>query len=106
VMANEAKRQHRLADARKLEVNRWFKLTLPLMCLVFAICSPPLTLRFARTGAFTGVLLSIVVVFVGWNTMLLLKAVGLGGYLPPLLAAVATPILFAALGVWLLRVQE
>ncbi len=105
-MQTEALRQKRFADARKIEVDRYFKLTLPLMCFVFALCSPPLTLRFARTGAFTGVLLSIVVVFVGWNTLLLMKGFGLGGYVSPLFAALFTPVLFTAVGVWLLRVQE
>ncbi len=105
-MQNEALRQKRYADARRIEVNRYFKLTLPLMCFVFSLCSPPLSLRFARTGAFTGVLLSIVVVFVGWNTLLLMKGVGLGGYIPPVFAALFTPILFTILGAWMLRVQE
>ncbi|MBC8137944.1 MAG: LptF/LptG family permease [Fibrella sp.] len=105
-LEKEARRQKRFIDARKLEVNRYFKFTLPLMCFVFALCSPPLSLRFARTGAFTGVLLSIVVVFVSWNTLLLMKGVGLGGYVPPLFAALSTPILFTCLGAWLLRVQE
>lgn len=105
-LEKEAVRQKRFIDARKLEVNRYFKFTLPLMCFVFALCSPPLSLRFARTGAFTGVLLSIVVVFVSWNTLLLMKGVGLGGYVPALFAALSTPILFTCLGVWLLRVQE
>ncbi len=105
-MQSDAMRQKRFKDARKIEVNRYFKLSLPLMCFVFALCSPPLSLRFARTGAFTGVLLSIVVVFVAWNTLLLMKAVGLGGYVSPLFAALITPILFTGLGVFLLKVQE
>jgi hypothetical protein len=73
------------------------------MCFVFALCSPPLSLRFARTGAFTGVLLSIVVVFVGWNTLLLMKGVALGRAYLAALAALSTPILFTCLGAWLLR---
>ncbi len=105
-LQSEAVRQKRFIDARKIEVNRYFKFTLPIMCFVFALCSPPLALRFARTGAFTGVLLSIVVVFVAWNTLLLMKGVGLGGYVSPLFAALSTPILFTCLGAWLLRVQE
>ncbi|MBC7805268.1 MAG: LptF/LptG family permease [Akkermansiaceae bacterium] len=105
-MQKEALRQRRFVDARKLEINSYFKFTLPLMCFVFALCSPPLSLRFARTGAFTGVLLSIIVVFVSWNTLLLMKGVGLGGYVSPLFAALSTPILFTCLGAWLLKVQE
>ena len=104
--AEGARRLGQLQDARKYEVERWFKLSLPAMCLVFALCAPPLSLRFARTGAFTGVLLSIIVVFVAWNTLLLMKYVGLGGYLPPAVAAWSTNALFTIVGAVLLRTQE
>ena len=104
--AEGARRLGQLQDARKYEVERWFKLSLPAMCLVFALCAPPLSLRFARTGAFTGVLLSIIVVFVAWNTLLLMKYVGLGGYLPPAVAAWSTNALFTLVGAVLLRTQE
>jgi lipopolysaccharide export system permease protein len=105
-LATTAARQGQIRAAVDYQVNRWFKLSLPLMALVFSLCSPPLSLRFARTGAFTGVLLSIITVFVAWNTLLFLKAVGLGGYLPPAVAAWSTNILFAGLGLWLLRKQD
>lgn len=104
--AVDARRLGQSDDARRYEVERWFKLSLPAMCLVFALCAPPLALRFARTGAFTGVLLSIIVVFVGWNTLLLMKGIGLGGFLPPVVAAWSTNALFTVLGLWLLRTQE
>jgi len=105
-LAVEARRLGQVRDALGYEVNRWFKLSLPLMCLVFALCAPPLSMRFARAGSFTGVLLSIIVVFIAWNTLLVMKAVGLGGYLPPVVAAWTTNALFVLLGLWLLRTQE
>jgi len=104
--AQEARRQGRMQDARNYEVNRWFKLSLPSMCFVFALCAPPLALRFSRAGAFTGVLLSIVVVFIAWNTLLFMKAVGFGGYLPPVAAAWSTNVIFALLGLYLMRTLE
>jgi len=99
-------RQGQIRAANEFEVARWFKLALPLMAMVFALCTPPMTLRFARTGAFTGLLLSIVTLFVAWNTLLFMKAVGLGGYLPAPVAAWSTPVLFTLLGLWLTRIQE
>ena len=66
----------------------------------------PAVLDRPVAGAFTGVLLSIVVVFVAWNTLLFMKAAGLGGWVPPLFAAWSTNVLFTALGVWMLRSQE
>lgn len=104
--ASEARRLGQLRDAVSYEVERWFKLSLPSMCLVFALCAPPLALRFSRAGSFTGVLLSIIVVFVAWNTLLLMKYVGLGGYLPPLVAAWSTNVLFTGIGLWLLKSQD
>lgn len=93
-------------EARTLEVARQFKYSLSFMCLALAICCPPLGLRFARTGTFTGVLLSIITVFVGWNTLLLLQIIANGGYLPPMVAAWTTDIVFAGAGIWLFRSQE
>jgi lipopolysaccharide export LptBFGC system permease protein LptF len=104
--AKEARRLGNFQEATTLEVERWFKLSLPLMGAVFALFGPPLALRFARTGAFTGVLLSIVTVFVAWNTLLLMKSVGIGGYLSPPIAAWSTNALFTVLGLILLRAQE
>lgn len=104
--AGEARRLGQTANALTYEVERWFKLSLPAMCFVFALCAPPLALRFSRAGSFTGVLLSIIVVFVAWNTLLLMKYVGLGGLVPPLMAAWTTNALFTLLGLWLLRAQE
>lgn len=105
-LARTSRRQGQLRAATEYDVARWFKLSLPLMGIVFALCGPPLALRFARTGAFTGVLLSIITVFVAWNTLLFMKAVGLGQYLPAPVAAWSTNILFTLLGLWLLRTQE
>jgi len=69
-----------------LEYN--LKLSVPLSCLVFAIVCPPFALRFARSGGFMGVLLSICLVFVYWNTLLAAKILGARypQYLPPVVA--------------------
>jgi lipopolysaccharide export system permease protein len=101
-----AKRQGQTRAALEYDVARWFKLSLPMMGIVFALCGPPLALRFSRAGSFTGVLLSIITVFVAWNTLLFMKAVGLGGYLPPVVAAWSTNVLFTLIGLWLLKTQE
>jgi lipopolysaccharide export system permease protein len=81
-------------------------MALPFLCFAFALCSPALSFRFAKTGSFMGIFLSIVMVFVAWNTLLLTKALGLSGYLSPFLSAWAPDILFAAVGVVLLWRSE
>jgi lipopolysaccharide export system permease protein len=93
-------------NATKLEVDYQFKMALPFLCLAFALCAPPLALRFARAGSFMGIFLSIVMVFVAWNTLLLTKAFGVSGHLDPFLAAWAPDILFAGIGLYLLRQAE
>lgn len=93
-------------DATTLEVAYQFKMALPFLCLAFALCAPPLALRFARAGSFIGIFLSIVMVFVAWNTLLLTKALGLSGHLSPFLAAWSPDLLFAALGLYFLWRME
>ena len=92
--------------ALDLEVSRWCKLSLAAMCFSLGLLAPPLALKFSQAGGFTGVLLSVVTVFVAWNTWLLLKYVGQAGLLPPLVAAWATNAIFGLVGVWLLRKAE
>jgi lipopolysaccharide export system permease protein len=93
-------------DATTLEVAYQFKMALPFLCFAFALCAPPLALRFARAGSFIGIFLSIVMVFVAWNTLLLTKSLGLSGHLSPFLAAWAPDLLFAALGIFFLWRME
>jgi lipopolysaccharide export LptBFGC system permease protein LptF len=89
-----------------------FKLSVPFSCLVMALCCPPLALRFGRGGGFMGVLLSICLVFVYWNTLLLARILGSPGpegsapLLWPPLAAWSQNVLFVLLGLFVLRKSE
>ncbi len=86
--------------------NYYAKLSLPFLCLAFALCAPPLSLRFSRQGAYTGILLSILMVWVAWNTLLLGKFLSLSGRLSPLLAAWVPDVLFTVIGlVFLWRME-
>ncbi|MBV9850912.1 MAG: LptF/LptG family permease [Armatimonadetes bacterium] len=86
--------------------NYYTKLALPFICLAFALFAPPLTLRFARQGAYTGIFLSILMVWVAWNTLILGKFLGASGKLSPVLAAWAPDVLFMALGLLFLWRME
>ncbi len=89
-----------------------FKLSVPFSCLVMALCCPPMAMRFARGGGFMGTLLSICLVFVYWNTMLLMRILGSPGaeggnpVLAPQIAAWAQNVLFAVVGLIVLRRSE
>ncbi len=89
-------------DNTAVAFSYYAKLGLPFLCLAFALCAPPLALRFARAGAYMGIFLSIIMVWVAWNTLLLTKILGLAGKMPPALAAWSPALLFAVLGVYFL----
>jgi lipopolysaccharide export system permease protein len=93
-------------DSTALEVAYQFKMALPLLCFAFSLCAPSLSMKFAKTGSFMGVFLSIIMVFVAWNTLLLTKALGLSGHLTPILAAWTPDILFASVGMLVLWRSE
>jgi lipopolysaccharide export system permease protein len=82
----------------QVAVAYYTKLSLPFICLAFALCAPPLALRFSRQGAYTGILLSILMVWIAWNTLLLGQDLGLSGRIPPLIAAWAPDVLFMGVG--------
>lgn len=93
-------------------LNYHFKLSVPFSCFVMALCCPPMALRFARGGGFMGTLLSICLVFVYWNTMLLMRILGSVGpegappLLAPYIAAWTQNVLFALVGLYVLRRSE
>lgn len=93
-----AERRYGVNPRDLLELN--FKLSVPFSCLVFALVCPPMALRFARAGSFMGVLLSIVLVFVYWNTLLAARILGASypALFPPVVAAWGQDVVFSAIG--------
>lgn len=104
-LAHEVALQRKMRSVNKQTLlEYYFKLSVPFSCLVFAIACPPLALRFARAGNFMGVLLSIVLVFVYWNTLLAAKIVGskYPDILPPLVAGWGQNVVFSLVGLYFL----
>ena len=93
-------------QVNKMKVDWHFKLSLPLSCLIFALCAAPLSLRFARAGSYSGILMGIVVMFLYWNNILLGKALGMGGLVPPALAGWSQNLVFGIAGIVLLWREE
>ncbi|MDR3707455.1 MAG: LptF/LptG family permease [Capsulimonadaceae bacterium] len=93
-------------EDRSYEVAYFFKLSLPFLCLSFGLCAPPLAMMYSRSGSFVGILLAIVMVWLAWNTVILVKALGIHGYIPPVLSAWATDIIFGAIGLYLIWRME
>jgi lipopolysaccharide export system permease protein len=85
-----------------LAVDYHLRLSIPLSCLIFALVSAPLSLRFARAGGFAGLLLSVVLGFLYYNTIFLGKILGTQEVLPAPVAGWMQNILFGAIGLFLI----
>jgi len=104
-LAEDLARQRRAGWVHPRDVLDYhFKLSVPFSCLVFALVCPPLALRFARAGNFMGVLLSIILVFVYWNTLLAARILGakFPDAIPPPVAAWGQNVLFSLIGLYFL----
>lgn len=86
------------APTHKLEVALYKKWAVPLASFFAALIAAPLGLMFSRYGAFMGVGLSIMLVFVYYVTMQITEALGNFGRIPPFLGAWTSNILFLLVG--------
>ena len=102
-MSRAARNQGDVDKLNGLEASLWFRIALPTMCLAFAIICPPLAIRFSQAGSFAGILISIILAFVTWNTLLLLQAASGAGLLPAPLSAFIPHLLTACGAAWLYR---
>jgi lipopolysaccharide export LptBFGC system permease protein LptF len=92
---------------RTMSLQTWrveycHKFSLPLSALAAALVAAPLALRFARSGSFAGFLIAVTLVFFyqgfdGWFVIM-----GYRGFIPPLLAAWATNLLYGSSALFLL----
>lgn len=89
-------------DARyAVEMNA--KLATPLTAFIMALFGIPFSLRTGRHGGvFSGVALSVVVGFSYWIITSVSLALGYSGYLPPVLSAWSSNLLFSSSGLYLL----
>ena len=91
-----------LANRAALTYYLYTKFTMPLSCLIFAILAAPLSFKFAkpRSGPFTGVLITIIVVFfangtINWARVLTLA--GSGAWFTPFVGAWIHVFIFGAI---------
>lgn len=89
-------------DTHREEVQYHFKYSIPLACLIFALCAAPISFRCARYGSFVGVVVAAIIVFLYNGVRSWTLAFGLAGTLHPLLAGWIPDLTFALLGLYLL----
>jgi lipopolysaccharide export system permease protein len=105
-MSRAARNQGDIAKLNGIEASLWFRIALPTMCLAFAIICPPLAIRFSQAGSFAGILVSIILAFVTWNTLLLLQAAAGAGLLPAPLSAFIPHALTLCGAMWLYKTLD
>jgi lipopolysaccharide export system permease protein len=89
-------------DANKLLVDQALKLALPVTCLIIALFGAPLAVTTPRAGAAVGVAISLGTTVVFLLLTQIMKAVGAGGVINPLVAAWAPNVFFLFTGLVLL----
>ena len=89
-------------DANKLIVEQALKVAIPVTCLIIAIFGAPLAVTNPRAGAAVGIAISLGTTVLFLLLTQIMKAVGAGGVVDPLMAAWMPNIVFALAGVWLL----
>ena len=94
-------------DMTMQEVGYYVRFSVPAACIVFALTGPVFAVWLARSGAFIGVLLSIVLVLIYYNVFIVsTEIIGRNGWLDPMLSAWLPNIIFAVLGFFALRRAE
>lgn len=94
-------------NTRVEEVQYHNRFAVPAACLVFAVVGPVFAVMFARSGAFLGVLLSVILVLLYYNAWVIsTEILGKNGWTAPWLAAWLPNIIFVALGLIAIRRLE
>jgi lipopolysaccharide export system permease protein len=89
-------------DANKLMVDQALKLALPATCLIIALFGAPLAVTTPRAGAAVGVAISLGTTVIFLLLTQIMKAVGAGGVINPLVAAWLPNVVFLFAGLVLL----
>jgi len=87
------------ADTKRLEVILHMKYSVPFSGLIFVLLGVPLGLRIKQGSKATGIIISIVLVFVYYVFVSAARSFGNEGVLDPALAAWSPNIIFAILGI-------
>ena len=89
-------------DTMRLQVALWHKLAYPLIAVVMAVLAIPFALAMGRRGSLTGIAVAIGVALAYWVLDGLFGAMGNVNFLPAVVAAWSSDVLFALVGGYLL----
>jgi lipopolysaccharide export system permease protein len=86
-----------------LKTELYFKIALPFVCFIIMLLGIPFALTTKRGGAMAEIGISIVVGLLYYGSIYFTVALGKGGFLPPLIAAHLSNIIFLVISLHLLR---
>jgi lipopolysaccharide export system permease protein len=90
-----------------LEIAYHIRYAVPAACMIFALLGPALAVAFARSGAFVGVLLSVILVFAYYNVHVVsTQILGRNEAVSPIVAAWLPNAIFFLVGLWFIRRLE
>ncbi|OGX39897.1 MAG: hypothetical protein A3C53_05475 [Omnitrophica WOR_2 bacterium RIFCSPHIGHO2_02_FULL_68_15] len=92
--------------SRRLWVDFHSKNAVPFITFIVMLIGAPLALSTARHHAMLGIGTSFIIVLLYYSIDSICLALGKGGYLPPLLSAWLSNLLFGAVGVYLIRTSS
>ena len=99
----EAYERSQFMDTTEMRVGLAGKTSLPFASIFFAIIGASFGLQNSRSGAFVGFGVSIGIIFFYYVLMSFFSALGKSGYLPPMLSAWMQNIIFAILGLIIVK---
>ena len=99
----EAYERSQFMDTTEMRVGLAQKTSLPFASIFFAIIGASFGLTNSRSGAFIGFGVSIGIIFFYYVLMSFFTALGKSGYIPPLLSAWMQNIIFAFIGIHIVR---
>ncbi len=85
-------------DASKLEVDQALKIVLPVTCFIIAIFGAPMGLTAPRSGAAIGIAIGLGTTIAFLTMIQLSRAIGISGFVPPVVAAWLPSALFLTIG--------
>ena len=88
---------------QELSVDLHYKIAFPFVTFVVVLIGAPLAMRSVKGHAIMGIGISFVIVVVYYAIDAVCLAMGKEGYLPPFFAAWFSNLLFAAVGLYLIR---
>jgi len=89
-------------DTKKLEVELYQRVTVPMASLIFALIGVPLGLQPTRNSSSMGFAMSVIIIFFYYAFMTMGNAIARGGFMPPLIAVWLPNIIGLVAGLFLM----